>query len=42
MKKHVYLIIISITIIVVGCVCYFSIYKGNKTLNTVAKKLKKI
>ena len=38
MKKYVYLIIISITIIVVGGVCYFSIYKGDKTLNTVAQK----
>lgn len=38
MKKYVYLIIIVLITIIVGCVCYFSIYKGNKSINTVAEK----
>lgn len=38
MKKHIYLIIIVLIIIVIGGVCYFSIYKGNKEVDTVTKK----
>lgn len=38
MKKYVYLIIIVFITIIVGTVCYFSIYKGNKEVDTVAKK----
>lgn len=39
MKKYVYLIIIVLVTIVVGFVCYFSIYKGNRKIDIVAKKV---